>query len=116
VKEEPRKVYDEETLKKMEHNICAQGFKAYYGSSEKNICRSKASPPDMAYTCMWDKKGPPAFAATSAGPCNLDYTEMQGKIVVDKSTFPHDNPFDYGTEVECCFRAAKGPPVPVSVK
>jgi hypothetical protein len=105
-KEVARKVYDEEALKKM--TICAEGFKSYVGSDDKNICRGRATPPDIAYTCKWDKKGPPAFAPTTQGPCSLDFTEHRGGIAIKKDNFPSSPPLSYGTQVECCFRAAKG--------
>jgi hypothetical protein len=105
-KEVVRKVYDEEALKKM--TICVEGFKSYVGSNDKNVCRGKATPPDIAYTCKWDKKGPPAFSPTQQGPCSLDFTEHRGGIVIKKDNFPSGPPLSYGTQVECCFRAAKG--------
>jgi|GEM_PF-1373241 len=107
-KEVVRKVYDEETLRKMKDNLCTQGFKAYVGSDEKNVCMGKASPPDIAYSCIWHKKGAGAFAPTAQGPCSLDYAEHKGSIVIMKENFPHDAPMDYGMEAQCCFRAAKG--------
>jgi len=64
--------------------------------------------PDIAFTCVWNKKGPSAFAPTSQGPCNLDYTEHQGSIIMKKESFPDGAPLDYGVEAQCCFRAAKG--------
>src|SRR5262245_21820264 len=107
-KEVVRKVYDEETLNKMRDNLCTQGFKAYVGSDKKNVCMGKASPPDIAYSCIWHKKGAGAFAPTAQGPCSLDYAEHKGSIVIMKENFPHDAPMDYGMEAQCCFRAAKG--------
>ena len=103
-----RKVYDEETLKKISKTLCTEGFKAYVGTAKKNVCKSKAAMPDIAFTCVWNKKGPSAFAPTPQGPCNLDYAEHQGSIIMKKETFPDDPPLDYGVEAQCCFRAAKG--------
>jgi hypothetical protein len=107
-KEVVHKVYDEEMLKKMSKELCTDGFKAYVGGHKKNVCQSKAMAPDIAYTCVWDKDGPPAFAPSAQGPCNLDYTNHSGSIVIKKETFSSSPPLGYGTEVQCCFRPAKG--------
>ena len=107
-KEVVRKVYDEEMLKKLSKTLCTDGFKAYVGTDKKNVCKSKATTPDFAFSCVWDKDGPPAFAPTTQGPCNLDYAEHQGSIKIQKENFPSHPPLDYGLEAECCFRAAKG--------
>ncbi len=104
-----RKVYDSETLKKISNTICTEGFKAYIGTDKKNVCLNKASPPDLAYTCVWDKKGTPAYAPTPQGPCSLDFVEHKGSVTIKKDTFPHDAPLSYGVEAQCCFRAAQGP-------
>lgn len=93
----PRKTYDAETLKKISHTICTEGFKAYIGQDKSNLCMGKASPPDIAYSCVWTKKGTPVYPGTPQGPCNLDYTEHRGSVSVK------------GTEAQCCFRAASGP-------
>jgi hypothetical protein len=107
-KEVVHKVYDEEMLKKMSNTLCTDGFKAYVGGDKKNICLSKATPPDIAYSCVWSKKGTQAYAPTPQGPCNLDYTEHRGGITVKKDNFAKNPPLSYGTEAQCCFRAAKG--------
>ncbi|MCC6273085.1 MAG: hypothetical protein IT572_06425 [Deltaproteobacteria bacterium] len=107
-KEVVRKVYDEEMLKKMSKTLCTEGFKAYVGTDKKNVCMNRATPPDLAYSCVWDKKGTPAFAPTPQGPCNLDYTVHADKVTVKKDNFPSNPPLSYGMEAQCCFRAAKG--------
>ena len=111
-----RKPYDEETLEKMRETICAPGFKAYVGTDKKNVCLTKATAPDIAYSCVWDKDGPPAFAATTQGPCNLDFTEHRGRVVIKKETFADDPPLSYGKEAICCYRAAVGPALPVAAQ
>src|SRR5215467_14351226 len=65
-KEVVHKVYDEEALKKMANTLCTNGFKAFVGATKKNVCSMKATAPDIAYTCVWDKEGNPAFAPTEA--------------------------------------------------
>jgi hypothetical protein len=112
----PRTVYDEETLKKMSPHICTDGFKAYVGTAKKNVCLKQATPPDIAYSCVWNKKGTPAYASTQQGPCNLDFTEHHGSITIKKDEYASDPPLPYGTEAQCCFRASKGPEVPASSK
>lgn len=107
-KEVVRTVYDEETLKKMSDTLCTDGFKAYVGTEKKNVCMSRATTPDIAYSCVWDKDGTAAFAPTPKGPCNLDYVEHRGNVVIKKENFPDDPPLSYGKTAECCFRAAKG--------
>jgi len=107
-KEVVRKVYDEEMLKKMSKTLCTEGFKAYVGTDKKNVCMNRANPPDIAYSCVWDKKGTPAFAPTPQGPCNLDYTVHADKVTIKKDNFPSNPPLSYGVEAQCCFRAAKG--------
>ncbi|MFO1519446.1 MAG: hypothetical protein U1F57_07305 [bacterium] len=107
-KEVVHKVYDEEMLKKMKDNLCTDGFKAYVGSDKKNVCRAKAAAPDFAYSCVWDKKGPAAFAPTEKGPCNLDYTEHRGSVKIQKENYPSSPPLSYGMEAQCCYRPAKG--------
>ncbi|MCC6272945.1 MAG: hypothetical protein IT572_05720 [Deltaproteobacteria bacterium] len=104
----PRKVYDMETLKKMADTLCVDGFKAYVGDEGKNVCRSWATAPDLAYTCVWNKKGPPAFPPTPQGPCSLDYTEHRGNVIVTKSQYKSNPPLDFGTEAQCCYRSAAG--------
>ncbi|MDO8643733.1 MAG: OmpA family protein, partial [bacterium] len=106
---EPRIVLDQKALKKMSKILCAEGFKSYFSNDKKNICAGQTTAPDIAYSCMWDKKGEAAFAATVKGPCNLDFAEHRGSIVVSKSSYPSKPPLAYGTEVQCCFRAGKAP-------
>jgi len=106
-KEVIHKVYDEEALKKMSKTLCTDGFKAYVGSAKANVCSTRAAAPDIAYSCVWDKDGNPAFAPTASGPCNLDYTKHQGSIVITKDAFK-DPPLSYGKEAQCCVRPAKG--------
>ena len=107
-KEVVHKVYDEKTLEKMSDGLCSNGFKAYVGSEKKNVCRVQATAPDIAYSCVWDKDGPQAFAPTEQGPCNLDYTEHRGTITINKEKFPDNPPLKYGMEAQCCYRPAKG--------
>ncbi len=97
-----RKVMDEETLKKMSETLCTKGFKAYVGTDKKNLCLGKASPPDIAYSCVWEKKGTPVYAPTLSGPCSLDFVEHRGNVSLKDLT------------AECCYRAAKGPAAAVS--
>jgi len=106
-KEVVHTVYDEDSLEKMKDKLCSAGFKAYVGSADKNVCKTLATPPDMAYSCVWDKDGPAAFAATKQGPCNLDYTEHRGNVVIKKDQFKDDPPLSYGKEAQCCYRPAK---------
>ena len=106
----PRKVYDQEMLKKMVETLCAEGFEAYVGDQGKNVCRNWATPPDIAYTCVWDKKGPPAYPASTQGPCNLDYAVHRGDIIITRDQYKDGNPpLDFGKQVQCCYRAAAGP-------
>jgi len=104
-----RPSYDQEALKKMNNTLCAKGFDAKVGNDNKNLCSGKATPPDLAYSCIWTKKGEAAYAPTLQGPCNLDNTEHRGDIVITKADYKSSPPLPYGTKVECCFRAAKGP-------
>ncbi len=104
-----RKVYDEDMLKKMSDTLCTNGFKAYVGSDKKNVCLNKAVAPDFAYTCVWDKDGTAAYAPTVQGPCSLDLTEHKGSVIIKKETYEDDPPLAYGTEAQCCYRAASGP-------
>ena len=107
--EQPRKVITEDTLRKIANTLCTEGFKAYVGTDKKNICGKEITAPDIAYTCVWDKKGKMAYAPTAQGPCNLDFTEHRGSIAVTKEKFNSNPPLSYGTEVQCCYRAAKSP-------
>jgi hypothetical protein len=109
---ELRKVLDEDALKKLAQDdggVCVTGFKAYVGNDKKNVCQTKAKSPDIAYSCVWHEEGNAAFAPTPQGPCSLDYAEHQESIVVTKSEFTAGPPLPYGTEAQCCFRAAQGP-------
>ncbi|MDO8462551.1 MAG: hypothetical protein Q7S98_06840 [Deltaproteobacteria bacterium] len=104
---EPRIVLDQEALKKMSKTLCTEGFKSYVSNDKKNICQYEATAPDIAYSCVWNKKGDAAFAPTRQGPCNLDFTEHRGSMIVSKSDYTSRPPLSYGTEVHCCFRAAQ---------
>jgi hypothetical protein len=106
-KEVVHKVYDEDSLKKMSKTLCTDGFKAYVGAVKQNVCGTRVNAPDIAYTCVWDKDGNPAFAPTASGPCNLDYTKHQGSVVITKDAYK-DPPLTYGTQAQCCVRPAKG--------
>jgi len=106
-KEVVHKVYDEEMLKKMQNTLCGQGFKAYVGLDKKNVCSNQATAPDIAYSCVWDKKGAAAFEPTEQGPCSLDYTVHKGSVTIKKELYKDNPPLDYGKEAQCCFRAAK---------
>ncbi len=105
----PRPIYDMATLKKMNKTLCAKGFDAKVGNDNKNVCSGKAAAPDLAYSCVWMKKGDAAYAPTEQGPCSLDNVEHRGSMVISKADYKSSPPLDYGTSVECCFRAAKGP-------
>jgi hypothetical protein len=107
-KEVVHKVYDEEMLKKMSKTLCSDGFKAFVGTDKKNVCLGRATVPDIAYSCVWDKSGAAAFPANAQGPCNLDYTEHRGSIMIKKDTYRDNPPLGYGKEAQCCFRPAKG--------
>jgi len=104
-----RQVLDEDTLKKISHTLCSDGFKAYVGADKKNLCYGKANTPDIAYSCVWDKKGAAAYAPTAQGPCTLDFAEHRGSIIVTKEAYSSSPPLSYGKEAQCCFRAAVGP-------
>lgn len=106
----PRAVYSPKALKKMGKAgaLCSPGFKAYTGNVQKNICNVQAEPPDMAYTCVWKEKGPSTFMATPMGPCTLDFAEHRGNMAMHRSHYKSNPPFSYGTDVQCCFRAAAG--------
>ncbi|OGQ23189.1 MAG: hypothetical protein A3I05_02850 [Deltaproteobacteria bacterium RIFCSPLOWO2_02_FULL_44_10] len=104
-----RKVLDADALKKMSDSLCVTGFKAYVGNDKKNVCQGNASAPDVAYSCVWAKKGNAAFAPTVQGPCSLDYSEHQKSVVITKGEYTSRPPLAYGTEAHCCFRAARGP-------
>lgn len=106
---ELRKVLDEDALKKMSDSLCVEGFKAYVGNVDKNVCQGKAIVPDIAYSCVWKEKGSAAYAPTTQGPCALDYSEHAGSIIVAKTDYKSSPPLSYGTEAQCCFRAAQGP-------
>ncbi len=104
-----RLVLDEDALKKMSDTLCVDGFKSYVGNDKKNVCQSKATVPDIAYSCVWKEEGNAAYAPTDKGPCRLDYSEHQQSITVTKNDFSSSPPLPYGSEAQCCFRAAQGP-------
>lgn len=104
-----RTVLDEDTLKKMSDTLCVTGFKPYYGNDDKNVCQGKATVPDLAYSCVWKEDGNAAYSPTTQGPCGLDTAEHKGSIVVTKNDYENSPPLSYGTEAQCCFRAAQGP-------
>lgn len=104
-----RKVLDENALKKMSDLLCVAGFRPYVGNDKKNVCQGKASAPDIAYSCVWKEQGNAAFAPTDQGPCALDYSKHQESVVVTKNEYSSRPPLPYGTEAQCCFRAAQGP-------
>ena len=106
----PRPVYDQATLKKMSDTLCVEGFSAKVGNENKNVCFGKATAPDIAYSCLWMKKGESAFPTTREGPCNLDFAEHAGTIIITKGDYKSRPPLAYGTKIECCFRAASGKP------
>ena len=103
-----RTVLDEEALKNMSDTLCTEGFKAYVGSEKRNICQRQVTAPDIAYSCVWDKDGNAAYAPTPQGPCSLDFTEHKGSIIITKNDFSNP-PLAYGTEAQCCHRAAQSP-------
>jgi hypothetical protein len=105
----PRQVLDEDALKKMGDSVCTDGFRAYVGNDSKNVCQSKASSPDLAYSCVWKDNSNAAYPPTNQGPCALDYAEHRESVIVTKEDFSNP-PLSYGTEAQCCFRAAQGPP------
>lgn len=107
----PRAVLDQEALEKMGDAVCAPGFDAFVGNQNKNVCRSWANAPDIAYSCVWDKEGPPAYSATAQGPCKLDYTENRGSVVITKQQYKSNPPLDYGKTAYCCYRSSTGPTV-----
>lgn len=107
-KVQPRQVLNEETLKKISNTLCTEGFKAYVGTDKKNICQSQVNAPDIAYSCVWNRKGTSAYAPTTQGPCTLDFTEHRGSILITKNDFVSNPPLSYGSEAQCCYRAAKG--------
>ncbi|MBF0104403.1 MAG: hypothetical protein HQM16_03645 [Deltaproteobacteria bacterium] len=104
-----RTVLDEDALKKMLDSLCVDGFRAYVGNDKKNVCQSKATTPDIAYSCIWKENGNAAFAPTDQGPCALDYAEHKESVIITKDDYTASPPLAYGTEAQCCFRAAQGP-------
>lgn len=104
---EPRIVLDQEALKKMSKTLCTEGFKSYVSNDNKNLCGGQAASPDIAYSCVWDKKGEAAYADTVRGPCNLDFTEHLGSIIVTKTDYVSRPPLPYGSEAQCCVRMAR---------
>lgn len=107
---EPRQVLSQDMLKNIKGTICSPGFRAYIGNDKKNVCQSKATSPDLAYSCVWDSKGTEAYKPSSKGPCMLDFAEQVDKVVMTKSDYKSSPPLKYGVEAQCCFRAAKGLP------
>lgn len=105
-----RPTYDQATLKKMDDTLCVKGFDAKVGNDNKNVCWNMAMSPDLAYSCIWTQKGEGAYAPTKQGPCNLDFAEHLGNIVITKADYKSRPPVPYGTTVECCFRGASGEP------
>ncbi len=105
---ESRRVLNEDTLKKISDTLCTDGFKAYIGREKKNVCQGTAVAPDLAYSCVWKKKGTAAYDPSGQGPCNLDFVEHRGSRTITKSDYVSRPPLPYGTEAQCCFRAAKG--------
>lgn len=110
----PRPAYDQEALKKMDDTLCTDGFDAKVGNDNKNICSGLASPTDIAYSCIWTKKGEAAYPATPRGPCYLDSARHDRTIVITKADYKSSPPLPYGTKVECCFRAAAGAPTTIT--
>lgn len=104
---EPRQVMTQDTLKKLSDSLCTKGFKPYFGTDKKNVCRSKAETPDIAYSCVWKDKGPAAFEPDMKGPCGLDFARHSGRIVIDKNTYTSGPPLKYGVEAQCCVRTAR---------
>lgn len=104
---EPRQVLTQDTLKKVSDTLCTKGFKPYIGNDKKNVCRGKVSAPDIAYSCVWDSKGPAAFEPDTKGPCSLDFARHQGNIIIDKASYVSRPPLKYGVEAQCCVRTAK---------
>lgn len=101
----------QEALKKMDDTLCVDGYDAKVGNDNKNICSGMATTPDFAYSCIWQRKGAGAYPQTLQGPCRLDFAEHKGHIMITKDDYRSSPPLKYGTKVECCFRAAKGPDV-----
>ncbi len=106
---ELRKVLDEAALKKMSDSLCVKGFKPYVGNDTKNVCQGLAVVPDLAYSCVWTDAGSAAFAPTVQGPCTLEYAEHKKSLIITKTDYSTSPPLPYGTEAQCCFRAAQGP-------
>lgn len=102
-------VKDEEDLKRMISQLCVDGFKAYVGNDKKNVCQTKATSPDLAYSCVWHDEGTAAYSPTAQGPCTLGYAVHKDSIIVTKAEFTSP-PLPYGTEAQCCFRSAQGDP------
>lgn len=105
---EMRKVLDEDALKKMSDSLCVKGFKPYVGNDTKNVCQGQAVVPDLAYSCVWTEDGSAAFAPTPQGPCTLEYAEHKKSLIITKTDYSISPPLPYGTEAQCCFRAAQG--------
>lgn len=110
-KSEPRQVLTEGDLKNMSpNNLCVDGFKPYVGNDTKNVCQSKATTPDIAYSCVWKQDdSDSAYQPTEKGPCTLDFAEHKGSITILKNDFASNPPLSYGSEAQCCYRAAQDP-------
>ncbi len=105
----PRKILDEDMLKKISSTLCTEGFKAYVSRDRKNVCQGMAMAPDLAYSCVWNKSGASAFSPVDQGPCNLDFVEHRGSVIITKNDYQSNPPLSYGVEAQCCFRAAQDP-------
>ena len=103
-------VLNENTLKRSSHTLCSLGFTAYVGTNKKNVCRSKVTPPNIAYSCVWEKKGNAAYSSSAQNPCTLDYTQHRGSIIITQEQFSSNPPLSYGVEAQCCARAEVGAP------
>lgn len=102
----PRKILDEDTLRKISNTLCTEGFKAYVGGDRKNVCHGMATAPDLAYSCVWKKNGPAAYSPADHGPCSLDFVERRGSVTMTKDLYKSSPPLSYGVEAQCCYRAA----------
>ncbi len=107
-----RPTYDCATLKKMDNTLCTEKFDAKICDDNKNVCRGTvpAGQGDIVYSCVFQKEGPATYAQTPQGPCNLDSAVHRGKADITKAEYKDNPPLKYGSQVECCFRAASGTP------
>jgi hypothetical protein len=113
---EPRKALSTEDLEKLERGnnlLCEEGYRSYVGDERKNVCFEKAKAPDIAYTCVYKKKGSPTFSDLKKGPCTLDFADYKSSIIITKELYPKGTraPLDLGETAYCCYRAAVSPPV-----